>query len=241
MNSAARTGPVAVVDLDDTLLNYRYEEDFASALLQRALSVPEDIWRAAYVLAKQKERALRPGTDPSVWMRRRFEILFEGLDRGTLGGPTSPGDAEAMYIEARLSAVRELPGARELLTRIQAAGARTFIATVGPASLQRRRLEVAGLASLVEVMLASRAEVPTKANLDLFLRPVRWSLKPDTAWMISDQVDPDLVEARKMGMRCAHILQEAGSSQSIKFAPDLSAANPRELSGAVEKMFPLER
>lgn len=184
MGAGIRTGqPGLLFDLDGTLVDSVYQ----------------------HVLAWQEALA-EEGIDLSVWrIHRRIGMsggLFVRALAREVGKQISPELAERLQqlhgqgVARRLSEIRPLPGARELLGRLTAIGVPWAIATSGRAETARRI--VALLAVPAETVVITRDEVPyAKPNPDLFLAAAaRLGRDPRDCFVIGDSLW-DMLAARR--------------------------------------------
>ena len=177
--------PSFLFDLDGTLIDSVYQHVIA--------------WRTALS---------EIGIDLSVWrIHRRIGmsggLFVQALLRET-GRSLSAEDIEelqhahAAAYRRQLGQVTALPGARELLTALTAAGVRWAIATSGYAATARPALELLGLPE--ETPMVTRDLVRhAKPDPDLFLAAAALlNVEPRHAMVVGDSVW-DLLAARRAG------------------------------------------
>ncbi|WP_153533157.1 HAD family hydrolase [Actinomadura macrotermitis] len=186
-----------LIDLDDTLLDYRYEEQAAAAALRDLLPPGADAsrWSAAYRQAKDRARLLRPVADEEQY-RTRLTLAFT-----TVGH--RPDDrfldrAVDRYWETRYDSVRLLPQATDVLSFLAGRYEGPVLCTHGIGARQRARLDRAGIAGAFTAVLISGEVGATKADWPRFLGRL---YEPGAPYLvISDRVDPDLSAAARLGM-----------------------------------------
>jgi len=177
--------PSFLFDLDGTLIDSVYQHVIA--------------WRAALTGI---------GIDLSVWrIHRRIGmsggLFVQALLRET-GRTLSPAEigqlqlAHAAEYRGQLGSVTALPGARELLASLTAAGIKWAIATSGYAATARPALELLGLPD--DTPMVTRDLVKhAKPDPDLFLAAAALlGVEPQHAMVVGDSVW-DLLAARRAG------------------------------------------
>jgi HAD superfamily hydrolase (TIGR01509 family) len=177
--------PTFLFDLDGTLIDSVYQHVIA--------------WRAAL-------SAL--GIDLSVWRIHRRIGMSGGLFVHALlretGRTLSPEDIEelqqahAVEYHKQLASVTPLPGARELLAALTAAGVRWGIATSGYAATARSALELLGLPANTPMVTRDMVR-HAKPDPDLFLAAATLlGVDPRHTMVVGDSVW-DLLAARRAG------------------------------------------
>ena len=185
MDYPAAPPPSFLFDLDGTLIDSVYQHVIA--------------WRAALTGI---------GIDLSVWrIHRRIGmsggLFVQALLRET-GRTLSPAEigqlqlAHAAEYRGQLGSVTALPGARELLASLTAAGIKWAIATSGYAATARPALELLGLPD--DTPMVTRDLVKhAKPDPDLFLAAAALlGVEPQHAMVVGDSVW-DLLAARRAG------------------------------------------
>ena len=144
----------------------------------------------------------------SVWrIHRRIGmsggLFIKALERevGRAVGDEEAGRLRAAHVEAylrRLSDVRPLPGARELLSALTAIGVPWAIATSGSDQTARPALALLGVAA--DAPLITRDQVSyAKPNPDLFLAAAaRLGVDPRQSFVVGDSIW-DLLAAQRAG------------------------------------------
>lgn len=228
----------ALVDLDDTLLDYRAEEDHGRDAV-RARQLPgadPRLWQHLYRRAKLEIRAQTPlPTSDSHFRRlaRALELLqIHGVQCRT--DEKFVRECENDYWEAREAAVRLLPGSRNLLDVLHARCDRTILCTLGTQRRQSRRLKIAGLDDAFDTVLTSDTTRVGKDHWPTFLG-THWC-EEDSYLVVSDTYDPDLRHAARIGM-CTAWVRGAAKSLAVKHdsgvPPDWEAATPGALAGLI--------
>lgn len=175
----------------------------------------------------------------------RFERELAGMKHGetfeaVLGRKLPEDEArrlgerkDALYRQIYAPDLRLVPGARELIQRLRAAGIRTAIATAAPLANRDFALDGLGIRELFEVVVGEEAAVRGKPAPDLYLAAAR-ALSVDPVRCIAFEDAANGVRAaRAAGMHVAavttttpaEVLREAGAELVI---PDF-AHLPAEL------------
>lgn len=208
---------IALVDLDDTLLDYHWEEARSGLALAKHLGVDgRDEWQDAYSMAKRRERALRSYKEDPLQVRIALFAALLGIDL--------PQDmvveAREVYASARQRNVRLLPGAIEVLELLHSTCDRTILCTSGVSDLQRRRAERAGILGRIDAIIVSGDAGIEKNDWRSFLGA---EYNPDANYVVvSDLFEPDLRAAQSLGMFTIKV-------GAPHLGVDLSAATPHEL------------
>src|SRR5690606_9408753 len=153
-------------DLDGTLGRYAGDFRAFAGLLRGQLMLQACDMNRFYDLLSVELRR-----DGPVTLERGLAAVLERLDQRV------PADLPALAaeaVEAYAEDVRPLPGARELLERLDAAGVPMALLTNGPEDMQRAALACTGLQSLPErtVMIGDSPEADVRGALDYGLQAV---------------------------------------------------------------------
>lgn len=144
--------PVLLSDLDDTLFDHQHATRAALAAL-REQDARLRVWDLEtlkarhHVLLEQFHQEVLAGR---LTIDQAREARFSAL----VGGGPAAGLAAA-YRDAYIAGWREVTGAATLLAQVRALGMQVVIVTNNVASEQRAKLERIGLASAVDVLIAS--------------------------------------------------------------------------------------
>jgi HAD superfamily hydrolase (TIGR01509 family) len=174
---------------------------------------------------------------------RRFERELAGMKHGetfeaVLGRKLPEDEAkrlgerkDALYRQIYAPDLRLLPGARELIERLRAAGIRTAIATAAPRSNRDFALDGLGIRELFDAVVGEESAARGKPAPDLYLAAAR-ALSVDPARCIAFEDAANGVRAaRAAGMHVAavttttpaEVLREAGAEFVI---PDFAHLPP---------------
>ncbi|MBW7915772.1 MAG: HAD family hydrolase [Trueperaceae bacterium] len=194
-------------DLDDTL--GRYASDFSAflALVRNELALHQCDMNAFARLVSEEMRRDGPLTFELV-LRRVLERLQQ-RPPADLAALTRA--ALAMYA----ADYRPLPGAAELLDRLDAAGVKLALLTNGPDDMQRAALAALGFEGHFRAVLVSgdRDVAARKPAPRIFsLACTALEVTPEEAVMVGDDLDADVAGALDFGMGAVLVgpLAEAG-------------------------------
>ncbi|MFF4806028.1 HAD family hydrolase [Streptomyces sp. NPDC001351] len=234
---------IALIDLDDTLLDYRTEEDNArDAVWSVHLpGIELAVWQRIYDRTKRRLRA--DGRLPSTAAyTERFRL---SVRQARAAGADCPADeafvrrCEATYWARRDAVTTLLPGAEELLSAVRDQYQEIVLCTVGTTDNQRRRIAAAGLADSFDALRTSEMTGVGKDQWPLFLGP-HW--RGDAHYLaVSDSYNPDLSSAKRFGMRTAWLRSEAtrtrlaaeGLVDVLEPATDFEGEHPAELAALI--------
>jgi len=231
---------VALVDLDDTLIDYRAEEDHAVEALRGDVAgdLPAQVWRSLYRDAKQVQRSHQPLPGPATY-RHRFEVFGDRLrDHHVVRHRIGAAELERRYWQARYAAVTPLDGAGELLGVLGRRYDDVVVCTVGLQARQQDRLRIAGLASLVTGLVSSEVAGVGKDDWPRFLGS-RWD--PGARYLaISDALRPDLFFAAEVGMTTAWIASSPAPRSEFAQIVHWQAPTPAALAVQWDGLEPEE-
>ncbi|HYT66411.1 MAG TPA: HAD-IA family hydrolase [Vicinamibacterales bacterium] len=185
-------------DLDDTLFDHHRSARAALQEVHRAHASQFDFaaferHHTRYLEEMHLEvLARRVGLDDA--RRERFRKVFEAL--GVALGPTQVDAVASAYRDGYMLARRPLEGAADLLGIIKAS-ARVVIVTNNLLDEQQDKLEYCGLATFVDVLVASEnvgVSKPQRGIFDIALESA--GVAADSAVMIGDSWANDIVGAR---------------------------------------------
>jgi HAD superfamily hydrolase (TIGR01509 family) len=215
--------PSFLFDLDGTLIDSVYQHVIA--------------WRAALS---------EIGIDLSVWRIHRRIGMSGGLFVSALlretGRSLSPADidllqeAHAAQFRAQADSVTPLPGARDLLAALTAAGVPWAIATSGYAATARPALALLGLAE--DTPMVTRDLVRhAKPDPDLFLAAAaRLGVDPRSAMVVGDSVW-DLLAARRAGALGVGVLSGGYGREELERAGAYRVyADPAEMLARLDEV-----
>jgi HAD superfamily hydrolase (TIGR01509 family) len=177
--------PLLLIDLDDTLIDRRagfrrWAQDFcARHALGDSVDWLEDVDRFGYT--------------------PRLEFLERARERFALAD-SAEELLERYRLEYPAYAPPPSPEALDLLRSLRGRGWRVGVVTNG-ASMQLRKLDAAGIASLVDACCISEVEGTRKPEAAIFeLAAERCGASLEGAWMAGDNPDADIRGAHELGL-----------------------------------------
>ena len=148
---------------------------------------------------------------------------------------TRSRDVGEAYSEERIAAVRPIPGALDVLTRLRSAGVATALVTNGGAAGQRAKIERFGLEPFFDHILIEGEFGTGKPDRGVFLHVLeRLNVAPQEAWMVGDRLDFDIETPKLLGMHAVWIdVKRTG-------VPDDTAVRPDRVIGSIAELLPVE-
>ncbi len=230
-----------IFDLGGTIIarSGNWERANAQALRQWLLSrgYPIDEGFVEVLVAEREATfAGRAGTREV----RAEEALRPVLTRyGTATYPAVLVAAEAAFFEPELQAMRLLPGALELLERLDARGLRLGLASNASSHYLIlegcRRLE---LDRYLDPVISSAAVGWGKPDSRMFEAILaQWGCPPSAAVMVGDTVEADIVGAQRMGLRTILLTAERRADEPVEVEgvrADMIAATLAEVGFILE-------
>ena len=230
------TRPCLFLDLDDTILDFRWAEHRALSRAMRSAGIePTQAVLDRYSeinIAQWQKLELGLITREQVLLER-FEILFEELGL--------EADAAAMrdaYEGNLCDGHRFLPGAEETL-RALAGSCRLFLASNGSAAVQEARLASAGIGALFEDIFISELlgfDKPSRAYFEACFARIPL-FEPARALMVGDSLSSDIRGGKNAGLLTCWY-NPKGISAPPDLRPDHEIRAIPELVGLVERLFP---
>jgi HAD superfamily hydrolase (TIGR01509 family) len=167
--------PALIFDLDGTLVDSVYQHVLAWHEALQECGIELSVWRIHR----------RIGMSGGLFTRALLRETGQALDEALLARLQ---DKHAEYYRRRIDQVRPLPGARELLARLTAAGVRWAIATSGRQASAGPTIALLGVPEGVPIV--TRDLVPhAKPDPDLFLEAVRQlGVAAEHAMVVGDSV-----------------------------------------------------
>lgn len=202
------TMPSIVFDLDSTLLdNSSYQDTLAEICRQ----VSE----------------LHPGVEPrqlqqanlTIWTsnkNRYMTELWDGIkDTFSLGeevweltlaqcgiqSQSIAREAARIHDATEAGHIRLYADARSAVQTLQQAGIRMALVTNGPSQLQRRKIEILGIAPWFEAVLVSAEVGHSKPEPEIYMLALEsLNADPKDAWFVGDNLYTDIAGANNVGM-----------------------------------------
>jgi 2-haloacid dehalogenase len=223
-----------LIDLDDTILDFQKQEQVA---IRRTLS-------DAGIEPMQEICALYSRINDASWkrlekgeitrdevLRGRFRELFVQL--GVEADHTAPALA---YMENLATGHYFLPGAREAVESLHRKY-RLFLASNGTASVQRRRIESAGLAPYFEEIFISQdvgINKPAKGYFDYCFAHIK-GFDPARTLMVGDSLSSDIAGGQNAGIATCWI-NPSGKVCGLKQKPDYEIQALSQLEGLLQSL-----
>ena len=189
-----------LLDLDETLLDFRASERAAISGTLSALGIPPtEAIIARYSAINQRcwEGLERRELTRQQVLHRRFRELF-----GELGVHVSPEAAQAIYAPILASGHSLMPGALELMETLQGR-CRLFALSNGSGEIQDRRLRESGLDRYFEQVFVSGrmgADKPDPAFFEACFAAIP-GFRRETSVMVGDSLTSDILGGKGAGLR----------------------------------------
>lgn len=221
-------------DVDDTLLDFKMAEQVAlsSTLLELGLKPTDEILARYHVINRSQWELLERGelTREQV-LRRRFTLLFEEFDL-----PCDVEKVKTLYEESLCVGHYFIAGAPELLEALHTQY-NLYLVTNGTASIQRRRLNSAGILPYFKGLFISHEIGFNKPDPRYF--EYCFSHIPDfekeMAVIIGDSLSSDIRGGNLVGMRTCWFNPSHSACNSIA-VPDFEIDALSALPGLLEQL-----
>jgi putative hydrolase of the HAD superfamily len=133
--------------------------------------------------------------------RAREEIVAAALLQLGVDAPALPEAIAQTYGALRDAAIRPFPGALETLHVLRERGLRLALITNGSSRLQRRKIEVHGLAPLFDYILIEGEFGAGKPDESVYLHALsQLGVLPSQAWMVGDNLEWEVVAPQRLGI-----------------------------------------
>jgi len=229
---------LVLFDLDNTLYDHSHGRDCGWRALQKDYPVLARIPLTR--LGGLHEQLLLANygrvLDGAISMDRarveRFRMAFKhwGID-------AAPGEVEVAtnrFRDAYEANERAVPGSDALLEALRIGGVTAGVVTNGPTAVQRRKLNVSGLAESVDFLLTSEDAGSRKPEPDIFRQALeRGGPGPDRAVMVGDLWDADILGAHRVGIRPVWFNRDNIPCPDPTLAAELHSFEPLETALAV--------
>ncbi len=229
-----------LLDLDDTILVFDSASPAAWSAACRRLSDRLDGVTPETLLDAFEREGLWYWGDPARHVAGRLDIQrsWRQVTRGALrrvgiDDEDLVRDMGEAYSEERIAAIRPLPGALDVLTRLRDAGVATALVTNGGAAGQRAKIERFGLEPLFDCILIEGEFGAGKPDRSVFLHVLeRLNVAPEDAWMVGDKLDFDIQTPKLLGMHAVWIdVKRTG-------VPDDAPVLPDRVIGSIAELLP---
>jgi len=166
--------------------------------------------------------------------RFRVEIWRRALASEGIQDDALAADLGALFARRRRALQDPLPGAQEILHRLRTAGVRIGLLTNGAASLQREKIETAGLGLFFDAAVVSGEIGTGKPEPDIFHHLLeRLGVSSSEALMVGNSLARDIVGGKRAGLATCWLALE-GEEEPVGLAePDYTILSLGELPGIV--------
>lgn len=225
---------ILFIDLDDTILDFKKQEDTAIVKTLRDAGVEPT--EAVCALYSKRNRELWLKMEKGEISRHevifgRFRVLFEEL------GVDSDSDAAALSYMENLSTVHYfLPGAKEALERLSKKY-RLFITSNGTAKVQNKRLDSAGIRGYFENIFISQDIGINKPDIGFF----RYcfdripGFDPKKAMIVGDSPSSDITGGQNAGIATCWV-NPNHREYTRPNKPDYEIESLAQLEGLLERL-----
>ena len=218
-----------LLDLDDTILVFDSASPAAWIAACRRLADRLDGVAPARLHDAFEREGLWYWSDPARHVAGRLDIrrAWREVARGALArvgidDERLVREMGAAYSEERIAAIRPVPGALDVLTRLRNAGVSTALVTNGGAAGQRAKIERFGLEPLFDYILIEGEFGAGKPERRVFLHVLEHlDVAPQDAWMVGDKLDFDIRTPKLLGMHTVWIdVKRTGLPDDAPVRPD---------------------
>lgn len=225
---------ILFIDLDDTILDFKMQEDAAITKTLRAAGIdptPEVCERYSQINKEHWKRMEKGEIDRNQVLYGRFEVLFAEL------GVNADAKATALaYMENLSEGHYFLPGAEEALEKLSKKY-RLFIASNGTASVQRRRMDSADLYRFFEDIFVSQEIGAEKPNAEFFEGAFARipGFDRSKAMIVGDRISSDIMGGNNAGIATCWV-NAAGETHDPAVRVDYEIKSLAELPELLEKL-----
>lgn len=161
-----------------------------------------------------------------IWARA---LASEGIDDQKLA------DGLGEFFRQRRRALQDrLPGAEEILHRLQQAGVRIGLLTNGAADLQREKIEASGLGMFFDAAVVSGEIGSGKPEKEIFRHLLGLlGVAPDESLMVGNSLARDIVGGKRVGMHTCWLALEGEEEPVGLVEPDFTIRSLGELPALV--------
>lgn len=225
---------ILLIDLDDTILDFKMQEDVAIQKTLRAVGIeptPEICNRYSQINKEHWKRMEKGEIDRNQVLYGRFEVLFAelGID----------GDAKrtALTYMTNLSDGHYfLPGAEDALAKLSQKY-HLFLASNGTATVQNKRLDSAGIRRYFEGIFISQdigVNKPDKGFFDYCFARIP-NFDPKKAMIVGDSPSSDMLGGQNAGIATCWV-NPTGRAYSRQPLPDYEIRSLAQLESLLETL-----
>ncbi len=160
----------------------------------------------------------------------RSEIWARALASQAQGNQNLAGELGAFFQRRRRELQDHLPGAVEVLHKLQQAGARIGLLTNGAPDLQREKIEVSGLGMFFDAAVVSGELGTGKPEPEIFHHLLGLlSVAPAESLMVGNSLSRDIVGGKRAGMHTCWLALEGEDEPVGLVEPDYTIRSLGEL------------
>ncbi|MDI6808613.1 MAG: HAD-IA family hydrolase [Candidatus Eisenbacteria bacterium] len=219
MNQAGAKRPRALLlDLDDTLYEYRFPEEQARAKLLRLVEVELNLGQPEVnCLWEESRMAVKERLGARASAHSRLLYLSELVHRsGRSDLLPRVRSWERTFWEEFIGKASLRTGARELILAWHARGGKTAIVTDLTLEVQLWKLESFGLLALIDVLAASEEVPEDKPAAEVFLLAMeRLGVQAEDCMIMGDSPAKDGAAAHTLGIPFLHVNSQESLQKAI--------------------------
>lgn len=160
----------------------------------------------------------------------RIEIWRRALAEEGITDDMLAADLGGMFARRRRELQDPLPGAQDILHRLQRAGVRIGLLTNGAASVQRDKIETSGLGMFFDAAVVSGELGTGKPSPEIFHHLLdRLGVLPHEALMVGNSLARDIVGGKRAGMKTCWLALEGEEEPLGLVEPDYTIRSLGEL------------
>ena len=162
--------------------------------------------------------------------RFRCEIWERALRQQGIDDPALAAQSADHFRERRRALQDRLPGAEEILHRLQKSGVRIGLLTNGAASVQREKIETSGLGMYFDAAVVSGEIGTGKPSPEIFHHLLgRLGVEADEALMVGNSLSRDIAGGQRAGLRTCWLALEGEEEPVGSVEPDHTIRSLGEL------------
>lgn len=222
------------IDLDDTILDFKMQEDVAivKTLTEAGVDPTEEICQRYSRINKEHWARMEKGEiDRNQVLFGRFQVLF-----AELGVDADWEKAALSYMENLSAGHYFLPGAEEAVKSLSKKY-RLFLASNGTAKVQEKRIKSAGIATYFEGIFISQnigINKPDKGFFDYCFARIP-GFDPKKAMIIGDSPSSDMLGGQNAGIATCWV-NPSHRKYSRDVLPDYEIENLTQLEELLESL-----
>lgn len=225
---------ILFIDLDDTILDFKMQEDAAIQKTLRSAGIdPTPVLCARYSQINKEhwQRMEKGEIDRNQVLYGRFEVLF-----AELGIVADPKATALTYMDNLSEGHYFLPGAEDALASLSKKY-RLFIASNGTAKVQNKRLSSAGIRKYFEDIFISQdigINKPDKGFFDYCFAQIP-GFDPQKAMIVGDSPSSDMLGGQNAGITTCWV-NPTGRKYSLERQPDYEIQSLSQLESLLESL-----